>query len=366
LIEAFDETGTIDAAVALLISRSPHFGHLARVLSGLGPGAIGASLKIGDGSDSRPFLRGLDEVLDRIATIGLVKSNGAGNTIIRCKLYARFLERVGQVLAGSEGNSSEVSNATAIVPEMVDAAIITALEEELNALLLVAGNSSKVDLPGFNGRTYYRMTTPGGKTVVAVRAFGMGQVNAAVLATAITQSFAPGILLLTGIAGGINKVALGDVVVSDQIIDYELGKEMPGVQERRPQVYRASANLIDIAKRSSMAEQGAPWHQMIGVERPDGTAVSPAVHIGDVLCGNKVIADEAVVKALAAPWPSSRAIEMESSGVAAAIHQGGSEIPFLMVKGVSDLADAKKTNTPWRPYAARAAAAFVLAIVDAV
>ena len=53
----------------------------------------------------------------------------------------------------------------------------------------------------------------------------MGQINAALLARDVIARFTPRKILLVGIAGGLGKeVSLGDIVVSDQIVDYEIGK----------------------------------------------------------------------------------------------------------------------------------------------
>src|SRR6202008_4183891 len=84
------------------------------------------------------------------------------------------------------------------------------------------------------------------------------------------------------------------------------------------------------------------------------------VHFGTVLSGEKVIAGGAALDELRAGWPNAVGVEMKSFGNALAVYRGGGW--FLMVKGVSDLADADKDDR-WRVPAAQAAARFTLALL---
>jgi nucleoside phosphorylase len=164
-------------------------------------------------------------------------------------------------------------------------------------------------------------------------------------------------VLLVGIAGGVGAagVRIGDVIVPDQIAGYEPGKMGPDGVRRRPEAYRPDFDLLTVAQ-STRAEE---WVPQIGAARP-GSAGEPAVHFGTVLSGEKVIADAAVLDGLRAEWPKAVGVEMESFGVALAAYRFGGR--FLMVKGVSDLADAGKDDR-WREYAAEAAARFAVAVL---
>jgi len=100
------------------------------------------------------------------------------------------------------------------------------------------------------------------------------------------------------------------------------------------------------------------------VDADAGSAEPVRVHIGDILCGNKVIADQEQLTILTELWPKAVAVEMESSGIAAALLQSKHPPHFIVVKGVSDDATKAKADTPWRSYAAKAPAAFTLALID--
>jgi nucleoside phosphorylase len=167
-------------------------------------------------------------------------------------------------------------------------------------------------------------------------------------------------IILVGIAAGLNsEVQLGDVVVSEQIVDYELGKATYSGVTPRWSVYRTDPILLDRVRNFRSFD----WLQAISIARPDGTESSASrVCEGVVLSGNKVIADEKTAGALSSVWKRAAAIEMEGAGIAAAVYQAESPPAFLLIKGISDKADSKKDDT-WQAYAADAAAAFTMEFI---
>jgi len=68
-----------------------------------------------------------------------------------------------------------------------------------------------------------------------------------------------------------------------------------------------------------------------------------------------------------ADWPKLIGVEMEAGGVASAAFQAAERPGFLMVRGVSDLADERK-GTPdverWRAYACDVAASYAIALLE--
>ncbi len=175
------------------------------------------------------------------------------------------------------------------------------------------------------------------------------------MARNIVQTVKPKRLLLLGIAAGIGKdVKLGDVLISDQIVDYELGKITDKGYLPRWSVYRSDYFML-----SGLSSRGLSWLSELRSERPGNQMASPSVHVGVILSGNKVVAYEDTVSALKGYWPYAIGLEMEAAGVAAALHQLPNSPPFVMVKGVCDRADATK-NDAWHEYAADAAAALTM------
>jgi len=165
-----------------------------------------------------------------------------------------------------------------------------------------------------------------------------------------------------GIAGGARDkggyLRLGDVLVPEQVVGYELAKVHDTGPERRYEVYRPAPELIEAAKSVTPAE----WALTVAVPRPDGESgrTLPRVHFGPVLSGEKVIADEALMASLRVGWPKAVGVEMEGLGVALASYRGGPG--FLLVKAVCDFADRTKDDA-WHPYAAEAAARFAVALI---
>jgi nucleoside phosphorylase len=230
---------------------------------------------------------------------------------------------------------------------------MTALAEEASAFV---GVLDDVTVHRYGGRDVH-VARVGAQRIAIDSPQHMGNVSAGVTAAALLTAWRARRLLLVGIAGGIgaNDVSFGDVVVPDQVVGYEPGKVRPELHERRPEVYRPDFELLTVAQSVAPAE----WIPMIGQAAPDATR-QPRAHFGTVLSGEKVIADVAFLDEVRAGWPKAVGVEMESFGTALAAYRGGGN--FLMVKGISDLADAAKDDR-WRAYALEAGARFAVALL---
>ena len=205
---------------------------------------------------------------------------------------------------------------------------------------------------------YYETTAPNGLKVVAGMPTGMGALAAASLAQEAIAMFQPKAVLLVGITGGMDRdIPLGDVVVSEQIVDYELGKITEDGFSPRWSVYRPDARLLAKAK----AWPSQSWQDYVRVARPTGPG-RPALHSGVYLSGSKVIADEQTAGALRSVWRKAAAVEMEASGVASVLWHMERPPAFLVFKSVCDYADSKK-NDAWQAYAADTAASCAFSFV---
>jgi len=262
---------------------------------------------------------------------------------------------------GHEALSARSRSSPAGERRKADLAVITALPVELDAFLRLTGPWTKSTSPGETIREYFVADLPGGLRVVAACAVGMGQLNAAALTTDVVSDWQPDKLFLIGIAAAVKEeVELGDVVVSDQIVDYELAKVTSSGTTPRWSVYRADPLLL--GRLRNFKEEA--WRALIETPRPVSVRPHPRVHFGVVLSGNKVIASKNDAGALGSIWSQAVAIEMEAAGVASALSQTVKAPQFVMIKGISDRADEEK-NDAWRIYAAQGAAAFVKAFMVA-
>ena len=260
-----------------------------------------------------------------------------------------------------------------------DHVIVTALPEEREAVLRKLPGARKIQPQGatlvyhtaeipiesssqtaFLGPSWLFGETSGSQTrrVVVANLTDMGRVKSALGTAEAIRAWQPDSVLLVGIAGGFSPVRLGDVLLSNQIIDYELQKLRQDDTEYRPVSPPLSNHLLSAVQNLSQEE----WIGRVEVTRPtDGT---PDCHFGPVATGDKVVNDLAVIEKLRTLHPELIGVEMEAGGAAAAAHE--QDVNFFMIRGVSDLADGKK-DTPevkrWREYACDVAAAFAVSLI---
>jgi nucleoside phosphorylase len=240
----------------------------------------------------------------------------------------------------------------------VNVAILTALPVEETAVIEAIGNCS---VEPWYGRDLH-LGEIVGQRVLVFPIDGIGNVAAAQAAELVTRVWNPTRLMLAGIAAGASQplgdIRLGDVLVADQVVGYELAKVRPDHIERRYKVYQSDVELLNHAR----SLRSADWADRITTPRPDDPKgrMRPLVHIGPILTGDKVLADGATLRELRQAWPQAIGVEMEGLGVAHAAHRNGAG--FLMVKAVCDLADDKKDDT-WHLYASAAAAHFAIGVL---
>jgi len=244
------------------------------------------------------------------------------------------------------------------VPSGIETVVITALAEESEAVVRALGNCVVRRWRGIDlqvGRVQ-------GRDVLVLPLGAMGNASSAQAAQQAITEWSPANIFIVGITGGArdsdHDLRLGDVIIPDQIIGYELARlehEGPAV---RFENYRPSHQLLQIAK-SVLADDWAP---NILTPRPDGQPgrTTAQSHIGPIFSGEKVVADTEMMRRLRAAWPAALGVEMEGLGVALASYRTGPS--FLLVKGISDYADPTKDNS-WRAYAAEAAARFAVAVL---
>jgi nucleoside phosphorylase len=255
----------------------------------------------------------------------------------------------------------------------VDFVLVTILDEERDAVLK--------KLPGFHKsppakddiHTCYQaelpVTFPDGSVgvyrVVVMSMLGMGRVPAAVATKDAIRRWQPRYIVLVGIAGGVaaKTVAIGDILISDQIVDYELQKLTPEGPEMRWEVHRADPQLLNACYNFSSSN----WHnrKAVGVNRP--RRGKPKRHTGPIASGDKVIAFGEVLAKYQDVWSRLIGVEMEAAGVATAVFQSTEKPGFFMVRGVSDLADEDKGSpdvAQWRSYACAVAASFTIELLQ--
>jgi hypothetical protein len=150
------------------------------------------------------------------------------------------------------------------------------------------------------------------------------------------------------------------VIISDQVVDYEVQFVTDNEPEIRYSVHRADPTLLNAV----LGYRSRDWEQLIQSRRPGKG--SPQRKNGPIATGDKVIGAADMLKRYQSDWPKLIGIEMESGGVASACFQSPSPPGFFMVRAISDHADKAK-NSPrvrkWREYACDVASAYAIGLL---
>lgn len=227
------------------------------------------------------------------------------------------------------------------------------LEELLKQLQLPLSSSTGIWKVRSGNRTYYCGHLGLMRVVATMCEQGNAGPGASQAAAAESiDAFKPGALILVGIAFGVNsqKQRFGDVLVASQLICYEWQRVGKGGMSiyRGPQP-NSTGFLLDRFKNA------LDWT----FPRPDGSAC--AVKDGPLLSGEKLIDDLVYRDQLLSEFPKAIGGEMEGAGVYAAAES--KNVPWIVVKAISDFADGMKeagaNDVQVQPQAAAAAVSLV-------
>ena len=256
----------------------------------------------------------------------------------------------------------------------------------------------------------------GRHNVVLAHMPGMGKANAALVAAKCRESF-PNIRLavVVGICGAVpfgpdgdKQVVLGDVVVGNGVVQYDLGQRLPGsfvrkdtlldslgrpnneirallakleVRRYRKMLQSKIASYIDVLRDEQELEAEYPGvaqdklfeasyrhvangqsceecgcnGPLVPRSRLQQGSPQPAVHIGLIASGDTVM-KSGEDRDMIAQQEGIICFEMEGAGV-------WDSFPCVVIKGACDYADSHKTKV-WQRYAAATAAACMKAFLD--
>lgn len=218
----------------------------------------------------------------------------------------------------------------------VDFLIIAALEEERDALLRRLPGFQQLPPSEDDVRVYYaariQAAHPGGSpctySVVVVCLSNMGRVQTTATASDAIRRWNPGYVILVGIAGGLKSagVALGDILIAEQIADYELQKITDERSEIRWTAQPVDQRLLEFS-RSLTAET---WRTEIKERRPSNESGTPKRHQGTVATGDKVVTVTALLESFRnQTWPKLIGVEMEAGGAVVSAHPVALPARFL-------------------------------------
>mgnify|MGYP002561419724 FL=1 len=163
-----------------------------------------------------------------------------------------------------------------------------------------------------------------GKKVVVVRS-GIGKVNAGICAQILADVFSVDAIINTGIAGSLNKnINIGDIVLSTDVLHHDM--DATGFGYRKGQIpqmpvffFNADDNLRRLA--AEVCKE-----------------VNPDIQVfeGRIASGDQFVCDQDVKNQIVSDF-SAYATEMEGAAIGQAAYLN--EIPFLVVRAISDKAD---------------------------
>lgn len=178
----------------------------------------------------------------------------------------------------------------------------------------------------------------GGTAALLVR-LGVGKVNAAAITALMLDRFQPRAVICTGIAGGIApELAPGDVVIGTRTVQHDYGRWYTTgflpmapltltIGERHPAFWDADTELLRLAHEAAARV----------TLQPVDANHRPPLAISGVIASGDVFAVARSKKAEIHDRFGAHACEMESAAIAQICWQ--SRVPFLAIRGISDVAE---------------------------
>lgn len=260
----------------------------------------------------------------------------------------------------------------AVEPEArgFDVLVLAVKPVELEACLTVFGVDRRqppfvIGHTGLCGWT----TCVNGSDILISMVGSAGNVQTAVVMNELKTSFNLRCAALVGMAAGLEgKVSLGDVVVAEQILEYEFARmtvDGPMYQPRPTPVsprYLRSAELVSrnasdwTAKCRAFAIEASTRTTEASVNDRTLGVWQPRVHLGVVLAGAKLLEDGSLPQLQLDLHDRVRAAEMEGAGFSAVCE--AAEVDWMVVRGIADFGKPKRAKN-WQLPSTVAAANYV-------
>ncbi|WP_437611014.1 protein kinase [Sorangium sp. So ce834] len=254
----------------------------------------------------------------------------------------------------------------------VDVIVVTVIQPELRAAVAALGlREGDYETDGA-GTIYYRgavhSAQSGQELQVAVTCIGSaGNPHAAAAVRDAMAWGRPRAVVLAGIAAGMRgQVRLGDVVLAERVVSYEpaavVAASAGSRVEARPESEKLphAMNQYVVGYRPDSERLSRLLGRIDGSlpQPPTGadSELAPTIEIqrGTIASGEKLLRDEAGMRALRELHGKIIAVDMESAGFVAASRRDA--ILWLVIRGISDFGDAHKDDRLHGVAAGRAAA----------
>lgn len=178
-----------------------------------------------------------------------------------------------------------------------------------------------------------------GKPVVVVRS-GIGKVNASICTQILADEYKVNYIINTGVAGSLhNEINIGDIVLSKDALQHDMdatgfGYAVGVIPQMEKSIFEADERLIQIAEKCI---------------KEDITDIN--AFVGRVVSGDQFISDKGKKKWIVDNF-QGYCTEMEGAAIAQAAYLNN--IPFLIIRAISDKADDSATED-YQTFEAKAA-----------
>lgn len=246
-----------------------------------------------------------------------------------------------------------------------ETAILSAMKQEMETL--------KNDIEDAKTQKILGLTFISGKLKgrsIVLAQTGVGKVNASIVTTLTISHFNPKEIIFTGIAGGINSDLLpGDIIIGDKSAQHDLvifkKDSFKRMSVRNPingiknPIYFCSDNRL--LKLAETASSNIQLKKIKAIERER----KPIIKKGIIVSGDAFIASS-IKKSELQNNLRADAVEMEGAAVAQVCHQFN--IPFLLIRSISDKADknARENMNQFYKIAAENSGKFVIKVVELI
>ena len=188
--------------------------------------------------------------------------------------------------------------------------------------------------------------------VVIVKS-GIGKVNASITATILIEKFDVRLIINTGVAGGINPVEIGDIIIAEGIAYFDVSlTEIDDV----PYGQMGSDPLL-VKTEKTYLEKAKQVFDQLGYK----------YRLGNLVSGDKFVTKERDLNKIRKHVDRILGVEME--GMAIAMTSYKFNRPFISIRGVSDIVESPEQPKNYRDVVKQVASKtseFVLSFLEVV
>ena len=219
--------------------------------------------------------------------------------------------------------------------------IMGAMPEEIDSVVqLLEG----VEQSTAARRVYFTGHINGIKTVVVIS--GWGKVAAAATVSTLIHKFGITELIFTGVAGALSEdLQIGDIVIGNRLLQHDMDArpfipryEIPLLKKTFFECFPSQLSIATAAVQNLLENNNL--HSLIAEETLlEFNIISPKLYIGDIASGDQFFSDVKRKQQLLQDLPGILCVEMEGAAVAQVCYEN--QIPFTIIRTISDAADEK-------------------------